>query len=147
MGGRSSDIYGPPLVDSVTVKHLSDGVFTDLRPRHGGITHYDIGPLAVVETSHGLSIMLTTRRAFPVSLVQLTSCGLQPSIFRYIVAKGVHAPVAAYDEVCKSFVRINTPGITSADLDAFKYIRRRKPLFPLEAAEEDVRIVAGHELG
>ena len=76
--------------------------------------------------------MLTTRRVFPVSLVQLTSSGIDPSAFRFIVAKGVHAPVTAYAEVCKSFVRVNTRGITSADLATFEYRKRRRPLFPFE---------------
>ncbi|HWE02822.1 MAG TPA: M81 family metallopeptidase [Tepidisphaeraceae bacterium] len=147
MGGNSGPPYGPALCDRVTVTHVSAGVFTDLRPRHGGITHYDIGPLAVAMTGHGLSVMLTTRRTFPVSLVQLTSCGLDPSKFRYIVAKGVHAPVTAYEEVCKSFIRVNTPGITSADLDSFDYVHRRRPLFPLEDETKiETRIVRGHLL-
>jgi microcystin degradation protein MlrC len=133
MGGKSGPVYGQPLQARVTVRKISDGIFTDLRPRHGGTTKYDIGPLAIVETADGLTLMLTTRRAFPVSLVQLTSCGLDPSAFRLIVAKGVHAPVTAYSEVCKSSIRVNTRGITSADPRDFEYRNRRRPLFPLDS--------------
>ena len=132
MGGHSGEPYGPPINGSVFVRHLSEGKFIDLRARHGGATHYDIGKTAVVELASGLTIMLTTRRAFPASIVQLTSCELDPKAFEIIVAKGVHAPVTAYAEVCNSFLRVNTPGVTSANLSDFTYSHRRRPLFPFE---------------
>jgi microcystin degradation protein MlrC len=44
----------------------------------------------------------------------------------------VHAPVAAYSEVCPSFIRVNTPGVTTADLSRLMYRHRRRPLFPWE---------------
>jgi microcystin degradation protein MlrC len=52
------------------------------------------------------------------------------------VAKGVNAPVAAYKEVCKQFIRVNTPGCTAADLAEFHYEHRRRPMFPFEQACE-----------
>ncbi len=51
---------------------------------------------------------------------------------RLLVAKGVHAPVAAYGEVCREFLRVNTPGVTTADLSRLQYHRHR-PLHPFEA--------------
>jgi microcystin degradation protein MlrC len=48
------------------------------------------------------------------------------------VAKGVHAPVAAYAEVCRDFLRVNTPGVTTADLSRLEYRHRRRPLHPFE---------------
>ena len=49
-----------------------------------------------------------------------------------LVAKGVHAPVAAYAEVCRGFIRVNTPGVTTADLSRLQYHHRRRPLHPFE---------------
>jgi microcystin degradation protein MlrC len=85
-----------------------------------------------VKTDTGLTVMLTSRRQPPFSLSQLTQLGLKPEAFRLIVAKGVHAPVAAYREVCKSFIRVNTPGVTAADMRQLTYRHRRKPMFPFE---------------
>ncbi len=68
----------------------------------------------------------------PFSLQQLIGCGLDPASFKILVAKGVHAPVAAYREVCKTFVRVNTPGVTTADVSRLNYRHRRKPMFPFE---------------
>jgi microcystin degradation protein MlrC len=68
----------------------------------------------------------------PFSLQQLLSCGIDPMTFRVVVAKGVHAPLAAYRDVCERFIRVNTPGSTCADLQTMQYRHRRHPLFPFE---------------
>ncbi|MEX1228767.1 MAG: M81 family metallopeptidase [Planctomycetaceae bacterium] len=132
MGAKTDKLHGEPFTAEVTVVSFHDGKFSDSRTRHGGFTHYDQGRTAVVRTDTGITIILTTRRMVPFSLHQLTSCGLNPAEFRYLVAKGVQAPLAAYQEVCPSIVRINTPGVTTADVLTLPYEHRRKPLYPWE---------------
>jgi microcystin degradation protein MlrC len=136
VGGKTDTLHGEPLDADFTVRGLSDGHFTEPNPRHGGITAFDQGPTAVVESDGGLTVMLTTKRMVPFSLNQLTSCGLDPARFRVLVAKGVHAPVAAYAPVCKHLIRVDTPGVTSADLHRLTYRHRRRPLFPFEVNAE-----------
>jgi microcystin degradation protein MlrC len=131
-GGKTDHLHGPPLEAEVTVRGLYDGRFTETEARHGGLTSFDQGPSAVVETDNGLTLLLTSRRMVPFSLGQLTSCGLDPARFRVLVAKGVHAPVAAYAPVCKHLLRVNTPGVTTADLRQLVYNYRRRPMFPFE---------------
>jgi len=121
----------PPLASEFTVVGLYDGVFEEPAVRHGGQRRFDQGPTAVVEGA-GLTAVLTSLRVAPFSLRQLTAFGVEPGRFRVLVVKGVHAPVAAYAPVCGRLVRVNTPGITSADLTTFAYTRRRRPLFPFE---------------
>ena len=133
IGGKTDNRHGPPLLGRVTVDGLFDGKFEEPEVRHGGIHRYDQGPTAVVKTVHGLTLVLTSRRTPPFSLRQLTAFGIDPQRFHVLVAKGVHAPVAAYAPVCKTMLRVNTPGLTSADLTQFDYRHRRQPLYPFEA--------------
>jgi microcystin degradation protein MlrC len=132
VGGKTDAQHGPPLQADFTVRGLYEGKFRESQPRHGGFTEFDQGPTAVVETDAGLTVMLTTRRMVPMSLRQLDSCGLQPANFRFLVAKGVHAPVAAYREVCNDFIRVDTPGVTRADMRQLTYHHRRRPMEPFE---------------
>jgi microcystin degradation protein MlrC len=132
MGGKSDNKHGKPFTAEVTVVRSVDGKFKETQPRHGGFTDYDMGPTTIVKTDSGLTIMLTALRVFPASLVQLTAFGLKPEKFQILVAKGVHAPVAAYGPVSKKMIRVNTPGTTCADMLTFEYKHRRKPLFPFE---------------
>ncbi len=132
VGGKSDSIHGAPIEVEVTVKSLWDGKFTEPQPRHGGITEFDQGCTAICETDSGLTLMLTSLRMVPFSLQQLYSCGVDPKLFRVLVAKGVNAPIAAYRDVCDRFVRVNTLGSTCADMSQLRYEHRRRPLFPLE---------------
>lgn len=133
MGGKVDDRHGSPLQVEARVVSLHSGRFREDAPRHGGIVEFDQGATAVIETIDGsLTIMLTSRRMVPFSLQQIKSCQLDPRRFRVLVAKGVNAPLAAYREVCDKFLRVNTIGSTSADLEQLEFINRRRPLFPFE---------------
>ena len=135
VGGKSDDRHGPPLDTQFVVRSLHDGQFSESKPRHGGRATFDMGATAIVETGAGLTVQVTTRRITPFSLNQLICCGLEPSSFQIMIAKGVVAPVAAYAEVCPRIIRVNTPGVTTADMESLDYHHRRRPLFPFEKPE------------
>ena len=135
MGGNTDDLHGPPLTAEVTVESLHDGKFEASQVRHGGLTHFDMGLTAVVTTDTGLTISLTTRRTVPVSLGVMTSIGLSPGDFQILVAKRVHAPVAAFEPVCTELIRVDTPGATAAEMRTLEYERRRRPMYPFEEIE------------
>src|SRR5262249_30573035 len=132
VGGKTDDRHGPPLEADFTVLGLHNGRFDEPEPRHGGFRQFDQGRTAVVQTGNGLTVMLTSRRMAPFSLRQLTALGVDPAAFHVLVAKGVNAPVAAYAPVCRHFLRVNTPGVTTADMTALAFRHRRRPMFPFE---------------
>ena len=132
MGGKTDDLHGEPLQCEVKVHSLHDGNYTEPEVRHGGQNWGSLGRTAIVETDTGLTIQLTSVRNAPYSIESIRCCGLDPASFQILVAKGVVAPVAAYGEVCKTMIRVNTPGCTSADSASFKYQHRRRPLYPFE---------------
>jgi microcystin degradation protein MlrC len=124
----AGDAESQPIDAEWRVKSVTDGRFSESRPRHGGATSFDQGPTAVLEHDGGLTVMVTTRRMAPFSLEQIRHAGIDPAAFRLLVAKGVHAPVAAYGEVCRAFLRVNTPGVTTADLSRLHYHHSRRQL-------------------
>ena len=132
LGGKTDQLHGEPLGGEFTVVGLYDGKFVESQPRHGGFTYCDQGPTAVVRDDQGLTVMLTTLRMPPFSLQQLLTCRIQPSEYHVLVAKGVNAPVAAYQPVCKHLLRVNTPGCTTADMRLLNFHHRRRPMFPFE---------------
>jgi microcystin degradation protein MlrC len=132
LGGKTDSRQGESLQATVRVLGLYDGQFTEHEPRHGGRTHYDMGGTTVVQLQHGPTVMLTSRRVAPFSLEQLKCCNVDPLDFQIIVAKGVHAPVAAYAPACPTLLRVNTPGVTTADMTRLEYHHRRRPMFPFE---------------
>jgi len=131
-GGKTDDLHGEPLEVTGTVRSLHDGYYTESEIRHGGRTEENMGDSAVFDCNDGLTLLLTSLRSIPVSLGMMTSCGLHPSEFQVVVAKGVIAPMAAYEPVCTKLIRVNTPGTTCADMRKFDYKHRRRPLYPLD---------------
>ena len=132
IGGKTDQLHGQPYAAEVTIKTITEGIFKEHQPRHGGQVNFNMGKIAIVETEKGTTIMLTSLRTAPFSLNQLTSFGIRPEDYDVIVAKGVHAPMAAYKPVCRSFIHVDTDGITQADLTRFTFQNRRKPLYPFE---------------
>lgn len=134
-GGKLPMTPAPPVETAATVIGLYDGTYAETQPRHGGATGGDMGTTVVVRTDSGLTIMLMSRREVGVnfSVQPLISCNLKPADFDVIIIKGVHAPVGAYAAICPTLIRVNTPGVTTADMEALPYKKRRKPLFPFEA--------------
>jgi len=135
MGGKTDPLHGPPFEAEVTVRSFHDGHYIEPEARHGGRTRRNMGPSVVVDTDNGLTILLTSRRHGSSSLQQLISSGIDPLAYDVLIAKGVHSPVAAYEPVCPTLIRVNTPGITTADMNQLPYHNRRKPLFPFEELE------------
>lgn len=120
----------------VTMQRQADGRFTESEPHHGGQANFNMGHIAIVSTAKGNMVMLTSQRIPPFSLRQLTTFGIFPHDFEVVVAKGVNAPIAAYAPECPTIIQVNTPGVTQADMTAFTYKNRRKPLFPFERLNE-----------
>jgi microcystin degradation protein MlrC len=133
VGGYAGPLSGAPVERAFLVAGLSDGRSVESRATHGGFTSFDHGRTAVLRSAEGPTIVATTRRMVPFSLNQLRACGIEPAKYRVLVAKGVNAPIAAYREVCRSFIRVDTPGVTAADMTRLDYHRRRRPMFPFEA--------------
>lgn len=129
--GNRPDEYSSPE-RKVQLIRVADGQFLEHTPRHGGQVKFDMGTIAIVSTVSNNIIMLTSLRVPPYSLNQLTAFGIQAHEYDVLIAKGVNAPIAAYKDVCKTILQVDTPGVTQADMTRFKYKNRRQPLFPFE---------------
>lgn len=144
VGARTDALHGQPIPLEGRVRAITDGVFVEREVRHGGWGRNDQGVTVVVEASDEGTVILTSRRMAPMSLEQVLSTGVRPEWKRAIVVKGVVAPRAAYEPVCKKILLVDTPGVTAGNPANFTYTRRRRPLYPLEP---EVQWTAGHSGG
>ena len=131
--GAHSDLRtGPPVSATVTVLALHDGLHRATGPVHAGMRNFDGGRTAAVKLDSGQTVILTSKRVMPLSIETLATVGLTPASFKAIVAKGVHSPLAGYLPHVADVIRVDTPGVTSADLSRFTYHHRYRHLFPFE---------------
>ncbi len=133
IGGKLPMTPAPPLdIEVEVVKVSEDGKYIEPKPRHGGQPGGNMGPIAIVRSDAGVTYLLTTRRVSNSSAMPFISRGLNPCDFDVILIKGAHAPRGAFEELCPTLIRVNTPGVTTADMDALTYQHRRTPLYPFE---------------
>jgi len=132
VGGKTDNMHGNPVSVSGIVRTLFSGKFEDDRPTHGGFKYYDGGLTAVFDTEDGHTLVLTSLRCGNTSREQMYSVGVYPEKYRVVVAKGVVSPRPAYQPIAKEVVLVNSPGVTTSDLNFFEYQRRRPNLYPFE---------------
>lgn len=132
VGAKQDSSHGTPIEIQGILRGIHDGVFTEDEPRHGGQRKFNQGTTAVLETQEKHLIILNSIRTPPFSLNQVTSLGIDPREMKIIIAKGVIAPITAYEPITERIIAVNTLGSTSADIHSFSYSRRRYPLYPFE---------------
>jgi microcystin degradation protein MlrC len=136
VGGKTDDMHGSPVEVSGTVRVITDGLYEDPTPTHGGFRYFDGGTSVVLETEDDHTILLTSKRSMNTTREQMYSAGIVPERYKVVVAKGVVSPRPAYEPIASRIILVNTPGVTTSDLSFFEYHRRRTPLYPFE---EDAR--------
>ena len=132
VGGKTDDMHGKPVRVTGVVRAISDGDFEETRPIHGGYRYFSAGTCVRLDTTDGNTLLLTAMRSGNTSREQMYHIGIWPEKYRVVVAKGVVSPRPAYQPIAAEVILVNTPGVTTADLDTFTYHHRRVPLYPFE---------------
>jgi microcystin degradation protein MlrC len=131
VGGKTDDQHGPPVRLRGRVRHIVDGRYT-----HQGsyMTGYvtTMGRTAVVDVD-GITLVLTSLRTMPFDAGQLRSLAIEPVQQRIIVVKSAVAWRAAFGDVARRAIVVDTPSVCASNLGRFAYLRRPQLLHPLES--------------
>jgi len=134
VGGKADDQLGPTLSVSGRVRTVHDGSYEETERRHGGGRYFNQGLSVVVEVGRtspdcGGLLVLTSRRAMPNSIHQITCVGVQPHQQRILNAKGAVAPRAAYEPVSARLIEVDSGGATAIHRPPEEYQRARQTLY------------------
>ena len=138
IGGKLDSGRYKPLRLRVTVESLSAGFFTGKSPMGTG-HRFDMGPTAVLRVG-GVYIVTMSRSEANRDPELYRSVGLEPDIARVVVVKSPTGFRAAYTSIAREIMIVDGPGSTTAHLTAIPFTRLRRPLYPLDEFEYDVRI-------
>lgn len=130
IGGKCDDLHGAPFNLRCYVKLISDGVFVNRGHMRDGITE-NMGKTVVVVVN-GIKIVLTEIKMPPWNLEQLRSVGIAPEREKIIVVKSAIAFRAAYEPIAREIIAVNSPGLSTVDLERFPYQHIKRPIFPLD---------------
>lgn len=144
LGHQLDPQWGEPISISGTVKKLADGKFR----YKGGIwdgQSADMGPTAILQTA-AAQMVITTHPTYDWGREQFDSLGLQPSDFKFIVAKNPMNFRRAYAGAMASHNVLDTPGPTPASVRRLNYRQMQGRWFPRNDAIKNFQptLLLGH---
>lgn len=123
LGGRLTDLYGPPVRLRVTVERITDGRYTQAGPMERGL-QVDCGPTVVLRTGH-LRIIVTTYVTGCNDPAFFTLHGVDLAATRLLCAKAKNHFRAAFKSLCQTIVDVDTPGPATLRLETLGLGSRR----------------------
>src|SRR5690606_20539915 len=123
---------GDPLDLRVVVRSIEDA------GTQFGLTGdtVSIGPVAVVETGNGLSIVITERRVglYTPSFFSNRNIALEKMCF--VVVKGLYRHVDTFADTCPEIVLVAAPGLCNPDWPSLGFRNLTRPIWPLDPMTE-----------
>lgn len=130
VGGKTDSRHGKPVPIRGRVRLLCDGEYVNKGSYMTGQRGH-MGLTAVLDCG-GLTLVLTERKVPPFDAEHVRSLGIDPAEQKIIVAKSAIAWRAAFGDVAKTVIDVDTPGLCSIHLEDFAFRHIRRPIFPLD---------------
>ena len=137
LGGKIDPRYGAPLQVTGRVQNLTDGRFSCEGPMYRGV-RLSHGPTMVLNVK-GVEIVVTSHRLQTTDTQAFRSQGIEPSLRKVVVVKSLQHFQAAFAQIARRVLLVNSGGICNPDYTAFQYNKIRRPIFPLDAVGDDWR--------
>ncbi len=131
LGGKLSKLSGEPVRGKAYVKTISDGRYTIVSPMLQG-SKLDIGP-AVGLIIEGVDVAVVSGIMQAFDHGQLKMVGFDARDYRIIVVKSANHFRAWWSGVASKIIDCDAPGIASNDLTTFKFTKKNRKLYPLDA--------------
>jgi microcystin degradation protein MlrC len=125
---------GEPLEVTGRVRVISDGRFVPRGPMLTGVAQ-DMGRTVVLDAGP-LEFVVSEKNHEPFDLGIFRSVGIEPTAKRYLLLKSRIHYRAGFLPIAKTIVECNGVGVTGSDYTQFKFIKLRRPIFPLEQNTE-----------
>lgn len=131
VGGKVDGYQGAPVPLAGRIVR----VLPDVRYRRSGsyMTGQEVGMgLCAVVESDGVEVVLTSRRVVPFDPDHLPAVGIDPGERRILVTKSAIAWRAAFGDIARLQLYVDTPGACTCRLERLPYTRLTRPVFPLD---------------
>lgn len=138
LGGKldmpSIDKRGEPREVTGKVKLISDGLYRNLGPASTGLL-MDMGPTVVFDTGK-VEIVVISRQQEPNDKNAFLSLGIDPARKKYLMLKSRIHYRAGFRKIAKEVIECAGTGVCTSDYDQLTFRSVRRPIFPLDLANE-----------
>lgn len=119
LGGRTTDVFGPPLAMDAVVERLTAGRFVNEGPMERGAP-VDLGPTVVLRAGL-LRVIVTSRKEAAVDPAFFALHGIDLATTRLLANKAKNHFRAAFAARCSAIVECDCPGPAALDLAALPF--------------------------
>ncbi len=132
VGGKSDRLHGAPVDLRARVARLGSGDFT-YKGSYMTSRKVTAGRAALLESS-GVRVLVREKKVMPFDREEIQVMGIDPAQCRIIVVKSALAWRAAYGDLAREVIDVDTPGICTARLDTLPYRQLRRPIAPIDGS-------------
>jgi microcystin degradation protein MlrC len=129
IGAKTDGFHGEPLMVTGTVRTITDGRFIHKAMAVG--VPSDVGRTAVIDVN-GVDVILTERSHAPNDPEIYRRNGIEPTDKKILVLKSRGHFRAAYEPFSKQILEVDTPGLTTPNLEWFTYHNIPRPIWPFD---------------
>jgi microcystin degradation protein MlrC len=130
VGGKVDDRHGAPIEVTGRVRALSEGRFVHKGPMFRGLEGR-LGRTAVLDV-HDVKIILISHRWQTLDPEMIRFVGIDPAAEKIVVVKSTIHYRAAFEPLAHTIIEVDTPGLSSSNLERFTFKNVRRPIFPLD---------------
>lgn len=131
VGGKTDpSVGGGPLEITGEVRAVSDGQLTFAGPMLAGVGA-EMG-LSVCFRTAGIDVLIASTPLQMHDLNQFRSVGIEPSEKSVLVVKSMQHFRAAFEPISSEVLVVDAGGLCSPDVTRRRYVRLRRPVFPLD---------------
>jgi microcystin degradation protein MlrC len=130
LGGKSHPSQGPPVDAQADVVALTDGQFAYDGPMFKGLTG-SLGTSALLKMD-GVSVAVVSAREQPFDTAFARTLGVDCRSMKYICLKSAAHFRAAFEPFAGAIFNVDALGIHSHDFTKLKFVKRTRPVFPIE---------------
>ena len=131
LGGKANpELLGKPIKKEAYIKHLSDGIYHNRGPMHGGMK-VDLKKTAVIVID-GITIVVSSIPTQSYDTAIFESHGLTMSDFKMLVVKSSVHYRAAFAPHASKLIPVKCRGAVELDAGNLVYKHRKSPLYPLD---------------
>jgi microcystin degradation protein MlrC len=130
LGGKTDAFHGAPVAVRARVTRIGSGDFT-YRGSYMTSRRVTAGRAALME-AEGVRILVRERKVMPFDREEIQVMGIDPATCRIIVVKSALAWRAAYGELAREVIDVDTPGVCTARLETLPYKKLRRPIAPID---------------
>ncbi|MEO1199198.1 MAG: M81 family metallopeptidase [Pseudomonadota bacterium] len=144
LGGRTNmpslSEVGAPLRLTGIVRTLTDGRWTVRGPMYTG-SEVSTGPTAVLQVGT-MRIVVTSVHHEPWDAGIFENNGIDPRFCRYLLLKSRIHYRAGFKPIGKHTLTLDGIGVTTSDNSLVRFVRVRRPIYPLDPMDEAARSVS-----